>query len=118
MKTLLALVMLLLLVGCAPSSSPKQSTYVKHTLGDNRYFIEVENTQGASSLTFQSSGKGTTVDNEHYELTWGLNKSLKIDNGKLQVNGVNYGEVKPGARIVVNEDGKLLIDGKEAIAPP
>ena len=117
MRTLLALVTLLLLAGCAPKTSAPAS-YVRYTIGENRYFLEVENTQGSSSLTFNSKSSGTKVDEEHYDLSWGKGQSLKIDNGKLQVNGINYGEISPGAKIVVKGDGKLLINGEERIAPP
>ena len=116
MKTIAGLTAVLLLAGCAPSNTAPPS-YVKHTLGD-RYYVEVENTQGGSSLTFNSKGSGTKVDDEHYELTWGSDKSLKIDNGQLQVDSIKYGKVEPKDRIVIQADGKVLINGSERVAPP
>ena len=118
MRTLPPLVtLLLLLAGCAPNASAP-SSYAKYTIGGDRYFLEVEKTEGGSSLTFNSKSSGTKVDEEHYDLSWGKDKSLKIDNGQLQVNGINYGAIDPGAKIVIKADGKLLINGEERIAPP
>lgn len=111
MKNSALLLALACILGCGPTSAPKG--YVKHTLGDNRYFVEVDDTAGNSSLTFNSEGEGTKVVEEHYVLTWGRSNSLKIDNGELQINSIKYGKLKPGDRIVVKADYTVLINDKQ-----
>jgi hypothetical protein len=65
----------------------------------------------SSSIDSQTSGETTT--REWAEVTWSKGETeqgkLVIDKGTLTVNGVSCGEIKRGARIVVDPAGEVLI---------
>lgn len=98
----------LLLSSCDPS--PHQS-FAKYDLGGGRYYIEIEDTQGGVSLKFHSKSEGEVVTGERYDLSWGKSHQLRIDDGKLTVNGVDSGTLQPGDRIVAKVNGDILVNG-------
>lgn len=99
----------LLATGCGQSFPPP--SYAKYDLGGGRYFVEIENTEGGSSLRLQSSGEGTVVTEELYDFSWGKSHRLQIDNGKLTFDGVDRGQLQPGDQIVVKSSGEILVNG-------
>ena len=98
----------LLVTGC--NQSPP-SSFAKYNLHGGRYSVEIENTGGGTSLKFSSSSEGMIVTEELYELSWGNSHRLEIDNGKLTVDAVDLGELKPGDQIVVKSSGEIFING-------
>jgi hypothetical protein len=104
-------------LGCQQQASPPATSFAKYDLDGGRYVVEIQDTEGGSSLDFQSKGQGSAqgevVKQERYNLSWGKSRRLQIENGVLSVDGANLGELKPGDRIVVSKSGKTLVNGAE-----
>jgi hypothetical protein len=98
-----------LATGCGQSTSPP--SYAKYDLGGGRYFVEIENTDGGSSLKFHSRGEGKFVTEEVYDFSWGKSHHLRIDNGKLTIDGADGGKLQPGDQIVVKSSGETFVNG-------
>ena len=107
---LLYSVVCVLFVGCGWGSPPPHS-YAKYDLAGGRYFIDCEDTGGGSSLSFQSTSEGTVITNELYEFSWGDAHQLRIEDGKLTVDGMDRGMLQPGDRITIKASGQLLVNG-------
>ncbi len=104
----LCVLLTLLALGCGRSTA---SSFAKYDIGGGRYFVEIENTDGGSALNFKSSGEGNAVTGERYDLSWGNAHRLQIENGKLTVDGVDYGKLEPGDRITFKASGEMLVNG-------
>ncbi len=104
-----SLFLCLLATGCGPSTS--LPSYAKYDLDGGRYFVEIENTQGGASLHSNSRGEGKVVTEEFYDFSWGKSHHLRIENGKLTIDGADGGELKPGDRIVVKSSGETFVNG-------
>lgn len=98
-----------LATGCGQSTPPP--SYAKYDLGGGRYFVEIENTEGGASLKFNSHGEGAVVTEESYDFSWGKSHHLRIDNGKLTIDGADGGLLQPGDKIVVNLLGETFVNG-------
>jgi hypothetical protein len=105
--------LLVMAIGCRQAPAPSAPSYAKYDLHGGRYFIEIEDTQGGSSLDFNSSGKGNVVQEERYTLTWGKSHRLQIENGALTIDGADRGKLQPGDRVVIKPSGDILINGTE-----
>jgi hypothetical protein len=102
-------ILCLLAVGC---DRPSSQSFAKFNLDGGRYFVEIENTEGGTSSIFQSTGEGTNVIEERYDISWGSSHRLQIENGNLNVNGVDRGRLQPGDRIVIVEGSdEVLVNG-------
>jgi hypothetical protein len=102
-------ILCLLAVGC---DRPSSQSFAKFNLDGGRYFVEIENTEGGTSSIFQSTGEGTNVIEERYDIFWGSSHRLQIENGNLNVNGVDRGRLQPGDRIVIVEGSdEVLVNG-------
>jgi hypothetical protein len=99
-----------LLAGCGSGSAPTRS-YAKYELSGGRYFIDCEDTGDGSSLSFNSTSDGTVVTRELYEFSWGGKHQLRIEDGKLTVDGTDRGTLQPGDRITIKASGDLLVNG-------
>ncbi|MFN0127154.1 MAG: hypothetical protein ACKV19_10780 [Verrucomicrobiales bacterium] len=91
----------------------RQAVTSRHVVDGGRYVIELQSPPGGSELKMYSHSQGKTVTAEHYELTWGTNQSLKIDNGQLTVNGRPSGTLERGDKIYIRSDGAVLVNGVE-----
>jgi len=98
----------LLLSSC--QQSPTRS-FAKYDLGGGRYYVEIEDTQGGTSLKFNSHSEGKVVTQEQYDLSWGKSHRLQIDDGKLTINGGDLGKLQPGDRIIAKVNGDILVNG-------
>jgi hypothetical protein len=100
-----------ILTGCRGNPAPVTAQYNFH---DGRYLVEVETVgQGVSSQSshFTEDGQGNVT--EEVEIRWGDSKGLRIENGKLTVNGQDRGTLAKGDRIKVDASGKVLVNGVE-----
>jgi len=106
-------VLCFLSVGCGrvtPPAAPPR-TFAKHDLNGGRYVIECEDTGGGSSLSFRSASDGKGVTGEVYDFAWGGSRRLRIEDGKLTVDGADRGTLQPGDRITITVDGQVLVNG-------
>src|SRR5687768_15611221 len=95
-------------VGCgrvSPATPTPARTFAKHDLNGGRYFIEREDTGGGSSLSFRLAGEGKGVTREVYDFSWGSTHQLRIEDGKLTVDGAERGMLQPGDRITITATG-------------
>jgi len=109
---LVCLVVCALLIGCGGGSAPSPS-YAKYDLADGRYYIDCQDTGPGSSLKFNSTSEGTVVTNELYEFSWGGTHQLRIEDGRLSVDGTERGTLQPGARITITAAGDVLVNGRK-----
>lgn len=105
-------VVCLLCAGCGGGSSSAPS-YAKFDLAGGRYFIDCEDTGDGSSLNFESTSEGMVVTKELYEFTWGGTHQLRIEDGRLTVDGNERGTLEPGDRITIKASGDLLVNGTQ-----
>lgn len=105
-------VVCVLLAGCGGGSPPSRS-YANYDLAGGRYFIDCEDTGVGSSLKFKSTSEGTAVTKELYEFSWGGTHQLRIEDGKLTVDGTERGMLEPGDRITIKASGQLLVNGSK-----
>lgn len=103
-------VVCLLFAGCGGGSPPSRS-YAKHDLAGGRYFIDCEDTGDGSSLSFNSTSEGTVVTKELYEFSWGGTHQLRVEDGKLTIDGTDRGTLEPGDRITIKASGDVLVNG-------
>ena len=101
-------ILCLLLSSCHQSSL---KSFAKYDLGGGRYYVEIEDTQGGTSLKFDSHSEGKVVMEEQYDLSWGKSHQLRIENGKLAIDGVDFGGLQPGDRIIAKVNGDILVNG-------
>jgi hypothetical protein len=101
------------LVGGCGGGSPSPRSYAKYDLAGGRYFLDCEDTGDGSSLKFQSTSEGTVVTKELYEFSWGGRHQLRIEDGKLTVDGTERGTLQPGDRITIKASGDLLVNGSK-----
>ncbi|HVK15930.1 MAG TPA: hypothetical protein VM533_03215 [Fimbriiglobus sp.] len=73
--------------------------------------MECEDTGGWSSLSFRSAGEGKGVTGEVCDFAWGGSRRLRIEDGKLTVEGADRGTLQPGDRITITADGQVLVNG-------
>jgi hypothetical protein len=107
---LLSAIVAMLFAGCG-GGSPTPPSYAKYDLGGGRYFIDCEDTGGGSSLRFDSASEGDVVTKELYELSWGGSHQLRIEDGKLTVDGTERGTLQPGDRITIKANGEIFVNG-------
>ena len=107
---LVSAVICALISGCGGGSPPSRS-YAKHDLAGGRYRIDCEDTGDGSSLSFSSTSEGTVVTKELYEFSWGGTHRLRIEDGKLTVDGTGRGTLQPGDRITIKASGDILVNG-------
>jgi hypothetical protein len=107
---LFSFVVCLLFVGCGGGSSSSGS-YAKYDLAGGRYFIDCEDTGDGSSLSFKSTNEGEVVTRELYEFSWGGTHQLRIEDGKLTIDGKSRGTLQPGDRITIKASGDILVNG-------
>lgn len=102
---------LAMLSGCGSKPTPVSAQY---NFDSGRYLVEVETdgpTSSAVNSHFTDNGNGKVE--ELVEITWGNSMKLRIENGKLTVNGKDLGTLTKGDRIKINSAGKLLVNGAE-----
>jgi hypothetical protein len=102
-----------LLAGCGSQSKPVPMS-AHYNFDSGRYRIEVvtEGPTGSSiNSHFTDDGRGT-VD-ELVEITHGDSLKLRIENGKLTVNGKDRGALAKGDRIKVDAAGRVLVNDVE-----
>jgi hypothetical protein len=100
------------LPACGPAVK-RQAVSTRHVVDGGRYIIELQGASGGSEMKIYSHSKGKAVTEERHELTWGPNGSLKIDNGRLTLNGKPHGALEPGDKIYIRSDGSVLVNGAE-----
>jgi hypothetical protein len=105
-------VICLLFVGCGRVSPPPHA-FAKHELNGGRYFIDCEDTGGGSSLSFSSTSEGQVVKKELYDFSWGGTNQLRIEDGKLTVDGTERGTLQRGDRITITAAGDVLVNGSK-----
>jgi hypothetical protein len=98
-------------LGCG---APPAGSFVKYNFGGGRYFVEIDDTQGGSSLTSDSKGEGTKTVAERHEIVWGEGRLILIVDGVLSVDGVVQGPLDRGARIKVTSAGDVFVNGRAA----
>ena len=108
-------VLCFLFVGCGRVSPPPQRprTFAKHDLDGGRYFIECEDTGSGSSLSFRTTSEGMNVTGETYDFSWGDTRRLRIEEGRLTVDGAERGQLEPGDRITITAAGEILVNGSK-----
>jgi hypothetical protein len=99
----------LLAAGC--QQAPPPTSYAHYDLGGGRYYVEIKDTGSGSSLKFHSHSEGDEVTEEHYEVRWGADRHLVIEDGELTVNGEKRGTLQPKDRVVINNAGELSVNG-------
>lgn len=100
-----------LAAGC---DRPSGGSFVNLDLGGGRYYLDVPDTGGGSSLRCNSQGEGTKVVSERYDFSWARGaRALSIVDGKLSVDGSDRGTLQPGDRITVTPAGDVLVNGKK-----
>lgn len=109
-RALAFFIVCVLFAGCDVGSPPAR-TYARHDLAGGRYFLDCEDTGGGSSLKFTSTSDGMVVTKELYEFSWGDTHRLRIEDGKLTVDGADRGSLAPGDRITITASGDLLVNG-------
>ncbi len=109
-RVLAYFIVCMLLAGCGAGSPPAR-TYAKYDLAGGRYFLDCEDTGSGSSLKFTSTSEGTVVTRELYEFSWGDTHRLRIEDGKLTVDGADRGTLAPGDRLTITASGDLLVNG-------
>lgn len=98
-----------LAAGCGQPTSPSPARY---SLDGNRYIVEIEDVAGGTSLSFKSSGEGTNVVDERYDMSWARGSHrLLIQNGNLVVDQVDHGRLQPGDRILIERSGGVVVNG-------
>lgn len=113
MAKLFAILLAILCVlpqGCGGSRVPSNA---KYDLNGGRYIVAIEDTDGFMSLNFHSSGEAKKVVDEKYDLAWGKDNRLVIENGKLQVNGKSLGELEPGGKIDIKKGPTIFVNGEK-----
>ena len=111
-RVLACFVFCVLFAGCGVGS-PSAGTYAKYDLAGGRYFLDCEDTGGGSSLKFASTSEGMVVTKELYVFSWGDTHQLRIEDGKLTVDGADRGTLQPGDRITIRASGELLVNGSQ-----
>src|SRR5262245_54561908 len=102
-----------LLAGCSSKLKPVLSS-ASYNFESGRYLItvETEGPTGSSVKThFADDGKGKVE--ELVEITWGDSRELRIENGKLTINGKDRGTLTKGDRIRIDASGRVLVNGAE-----
>ncbi|MHC1768555.1 MAG: hypothetical protein AB9869_30470 [Verrucomicrobiia bacterium] len=106
---LLGALLWLLAIGCGEPSSP---SFARYNLDGGRYFVEIKDSGGGTSLSFVSTGEGTNVVEERYDLSWGGGSHrLLIENGNLKVDEVERGRLQHGDRILIEKSGEVVVNG-------
>jgi hypothetical protein len=67
-----------------------------------------------SGYTFEVHGAGGSTKGQSLDFRIQRNEtSVEMKGGRLAANGKDYGAVTDGAAIVVEESGRVLVNGKE-----
>jgi hypothetical protein len=53
------------------------------------------------------------VKKELYDFSWGGTHQLRIEDGKLTVDGTEQGMLQPGDRITITAAGDVLVNGSK-----
>jgi len=104
-----SMVALAVISGCNSKSAHNSARY---NFDGGRYLIEVETdgpTDTVVNSQFADHGKGK----ELVEINWGESMELRIEEGKLTVNGKDRGTLAKGDRIKINSAGKVLVNSTE-----
>ena len=101
----------LLFAGCGGGSPLPRPA--KYELAGGRYFIDCEDTGRSSSLTFNSSSEGKVITRELYEFSWDSTHQLRIEDGKLTVDGTERGTLEPGDRITIRASSDIFVNGSK-----
>jgi hypothetical protein len=57
------------------------------------------------------TSKGKDVTKELYDFSWGDTHQLRIEDGKMTVDGTERGLLQPGDRIKITATGAILVNG-------